>query len=155
MIPLTVLQHHLATLRDKANDGAAIDVGVLVSAMDEAHYMASLVRNLAVAARLEAAEVELPRTAVDLNALVARVIGRHRTIAKQLDVSLDSAVPEGPTVAMVDVTLMEQAVSNVTYNAIRYNQPGGDPRTRGRFGLQLTCDRRRARNPRRAALAPR
>ena len=125
MIPLTVLQGHLATLREHAAEGRPLDVSVVVSAMDEAHYMASLVHNLAVTARLEAAEVELQRTAIDLNAVVARVLGRHRPIARELGVELESSVPEGPTLVLADVTLIEQAVSNVTYNAIRYNRAGG------------------------------
>jgi HAMP domain-containing protein len=40
MIPLTVLQGHLATLRERAAEGLAPDVAVVVSTMDEAHYMA-------------------------------------------------------------------------------------------------------------------
>jgi signal transduction histidine kinase len=125
MIPLTVLQGHLVTLREHAAAGRAVDVSVVISAMDEAHYMASLVHNLAVAARLEAAEVALQRSPVDLVGLVQRVLGRHRPIARELGIALDSAVPEGATVIAADVTLIEQAVSNVTYNAIRYNRRGG------------------------------
>ena len=125
MIPLTVLQGHLATLREHAAEGRPLDVGVVISAMDEAHYMASLVHNLAVTARLEAAEVELQRTAIDLNGVVARVLGRHRPIARELGVELESSMPEAATLVSADVTLIEQAVSNVTYNAIRYNRPGG------------------------------
>lgn len=125
MIPLTVLQGHLATLRERAADGRPLDASVVVSAMDEAHYMASIVHNLATAARLEAAEVDLCRSAVDLDTLVQRVLGRHRPIARELDVSLEGASPEGPIIASADVTLIEQAVSNIVYNAIRHNRPGG------------------------------
>ncbi|MDI1445149.1 HAMP domain-containing sensor histidine kinase [Polyangium sp. 6x1] len=125
MIPLTVLQGHLATLREDAAAGKPVDVGALVSAMDEAHYMASLVHNLAATARLEAADVKLQRSEVDLETLVKRVVGRHRPIAKQLGVSIETAVPGEPVTVSADVTLLEQAISNVTYNAIRYNGPGG------------------------------
>ncbi|MDI3283728.1 HAMP domain-containing sensor histidine kinase [Polyangium sp. 15x6] len=125
MIPLTVLQGHLATLREDAAAGKPVDVGALVSAMDEAHYMASLVHNLAATARLEAADVTLQRCEVDLEALVKRVVGRHRPIAKQLGVSIETAVPGEPVTVSADVTLLEQAISNVTYNAVRYNRPGG------------------------------
>lgn len=124
MIPLTVLQGHLATLREHAAEGH-LDVAVVISAMDEAHYMASLVHNLAVTARLEAAEVELQPSAIDLRGVVQRVISRHRLIARELGIALDSAVPEAPLTISADVTLIEQAVSNVTYNAIRYNRAGG------------------------------
>jgi two-component system, OmpR family, sensor histidine kinase BaeS len=125
MIPLTVLQGHLAALQEKVAAGVMPDAGALVSAMDEAHYMASLLHNLGVAAKLDAQEPQLSRSAVDLNALVARVIGRHKPIARRLEISLESSVPEPPLVADADVTLLEQAVSNVVYNAIRHNRAGG------------------------------
>lgn len=125
MIPLTVLQGHLAALQGKLAAGEAIDRAVVVSAMDEAHYIASILHNLAVVAKLDAGEPQLQRVMVDLNALVARVIGRHRPIARQLGVSLDSAPPEPPPTALADVTLLEQAVSNLVYNAVRHNKPGG------------------------------
>jgi two-component system sensor histidine kinase BaeS len=40
-------------------------------------------------------------------------------------VSIDAAIPEHPVLARADVTLLEQAVSNVVYNAVRHNRPRG------------------------------
>lgn len=125
MIPLTVLQGHLAALQARLSAGEAVDRAVVVSAMDEAHYIASIVHNLAVVAKLDAGEPQLHRGMVDLGALVARVIGRHKPIARQLEVSLDSAPPDERVTADADVTLLEQAVSNLVYNAIRHNKAGG------------------------------
>jgi two-component system sensor histidine kinase BaeS len=125
MIPLTVLQGHLATLRDEAAATQRADAPVISSAMDEAHYMASLVHNLAMAARLEAVEAKLQPTSVDVGALVARVVARHAPIARERRVSLESASPSHPVHAWADLTLLEQAISNITYNAVRYNRPGG------------------------------
>jgi len=121
MIPLTVLQAHLSTLQD----GETLDHAVLAQAMDEAHYLGSLMHNLAMAAKLDAAAPELLRGPVDLGAMVGRVAGRHRPIARQLEVALECATPEAPLVTEADVTMLEQAVSNVVYNAIRHNQRGG------------------------------
>jgi signal transduction histidine kinase len=125
MIPLTVLQGHLVALQERMIAGEPADPGLVVSAMDEAHYMASLLHNLAVMAKLDSDEPRLQRGAVDLNALVARVIGRHRPIARRTEVAIETATPEPPIIAEADVTLLEQAVSNVVYNAIRHNRPGG------------------------------
>lgn len=121
MVPLSVLQGHLTTLRESGTAESA----VVISAMNEAHYLVSLIHNLAVAARLESAEPSLQRSPVDLGALMTRVVARHRPIAKQLEVSLECASPDETIVVAADVTLLEQAVSNVTYNAVRYNRPGG------------------------------
>jgi signal transduction histidine kinase len=125
MIPLTVLKGHLTGLRERAVAGKPFDMGVLTSAMDEAHYIGSLMHNLAVVAKLDAGEPERSRDAVDLNALIGRVLSRHRPIARQRDVALDCALPDDAISTEGDVTLLEQAVSNIVYNAIRHNRPGG------------------------------
>jgi signal transduction histidine kinase len=145
MTPLTVLHGHLTAFAARAASGEPLDPGHVSAAMTEAHYMTSLLHNLAIAAKLEAGEATAIRAPVDLNALVARVIGRHALIAERLHVSLDSAVPEEPIAIVGDVTLLEQAVSNVVHNAIRYNRPGGHvavilERDGGAFRLSVTDD---------------
>ncbi|XXF75970.1 HAMP domain-containing sensor histidine kinase [Myxococcaceae bacterium GXIMD 01537] len=146
MTPLTVLQGHLASLQGVAARGAPLEPAQVASAMSEVNYMASLVHNLAAAARLEAGEPEVQRAPVDLNALVARVVARHLPIARQSRVSLESGVPEAPLWVMGDVTLLEQALSNVVFNGLRYGREDGHvavvlegPR-QGRFELRVLDD---------------
>ena len=125
MIPLTVLQAHLANLRDQDRADHTIDQNALTHAMDEAHYIAALLHNLGAAAKLDAGAPALHRARVPLDRLVERICARHRPIARQLEVTLDVALPEPPLACDGDVTLLEQAVSNVVYNAIRHNRKGG------------------------------
>jgi two-component system sensor histidine kinase BaeS len=125
MIPLTVLKGHLSALQDRLTAGEPIDRTHVVAAMDEAHYIAAIVHNLGITAKLDSTTPQLQRTVVDLEALLARVIARHRPIARQLQVGLESAPPGEPLATEADVTLLEQAVSNLVYNAIRHNRPGG------------------------------
>ncbi len=146
MIPLTVLTQHLASLRAgvRTREPAELDE-VVARAMDEAHYLAALIHNLSVAARVDVAEPRLERAAIDLNALVARVVARHRPVAAERGIELDSGVPEAPVIVDADLTLLEQAVSNVVYNAIRYNRRGGHvavvlDRDDGRFVLRVLDD---------------
>jgi len=125
MIPLTVLQGHLTALRRASETNSPLDRSVVVDSLQEAHYMASLIQNLAAAARLEGGKVEFVAHAIDLNALVERAVGRHRPIAKARGISLEHATPPTPLSTRGDVTLVEQAVSNLIHNAVRYVQPGG------------------------------
>jgi signal transduction histidine kinase len=81
MIPLTVLQGHLATLRDRAPVADATMRSTVSLAMDEAHYLASLVHNLGAVARLDVDDAGAQRSRVDIAALAARVVGRHLPIA--------------------------------------------------------------------------
>ena len=145
MTPLSALLGHLSSLRDRAAAGEPVEATTVGSAMDEAHYMASLLHNLTLAARLEASELRLQPSTVDLAALIQRVAGRHRPIARERSVSLETAVPEEPLTLEADVTLLEQAVSNVTYNAIRYNHAGGHvavilERTGDTFSIRVLDD---------------
>jgi len=121
MIPLTVLQGHLAALQS----GAPADGEAVSGAMREAHYMASLIHNLSAAAKLEAGEPAQQRADVNLGEVLQRAVSRHLPIARRSGVSLEMAAPPEKLIATGDVTLVEQALSNVIYNAVRYNREGG------------------------------
>lgn len=125
MTPLTVLQGHLSTLQQRLRRGEALAPSVVGDAMGEAHYIASLVHNLAAAARLDAGQPQAEFTAVDLNAVIARVLGRHQPIARQQRIALESGVPEAAVWVHGDVTLIEQAVSNIVFNGIHHGCEDG------------------------------
>ncbi len=124
MTPVTVLQGHLAAIEEASRAGEGVDPGRLREAMEEAHYVSSLLRNLNLAAKLEAG-ASFEKHPVDLNALVERIVARYRPYARQREVAVDFAVPEPSLRADGDVTLLEQALGNLVQNAIRYNDRGG------------------------------
>ncbi len=146
MIPLTVLHAHLTTLREAHASGRAPDPLILTAAMDEAHYIGALLHNLAIAAKLDAGAPGMIKGPVDLNALVTRVVSRHAPIARQRAIALEHAIPEKALATEADVTMLEQAVSNVLYNAIRHNRTGGhvalilEPRSQTRFRVRVIDD---------------
>jgi signal transduction histidine kinase len=125
MIPLTVLVGHLSNLRKRLAERGAVEEAALVPALQEAQYLASLIHNLGAAAKLEAGEPLVERHPLDLGALVERVVERHRPVAVPAGIVVEFGVPEGPLMVEGDVTLIEQAVSNLVHNAVRYNRPGG------------------------------
>lgn len=122
-IPLTVLQGHLAAL--DAELASPEHREHVRAAVQEAHYMGSLLRNLGAATTLDGAVVAVALSPVDLSALVERVVARHRPIARASAVELNAAVPDPPLVFASDPTLLDQAVSNLVDNAVRYNHAGG------------------------------
>jgi signal transduction histidine kinase len=125
MIPLTVLQGHLSSLRERLESRGPLREEEIVPALQEAQYLGALLHNLGAAAKLEAGEPLVERHPVDLSALVERVVARHRPVAGPADIAIEFGVPERPVMASGDVTLIEQAVSNVVHNAVRYNRAGG------------------------------
>jgi signal transduction histidine kinase len=74
------------------------------------------------------------------------VVARHWPVASPRAVDVEFAVPETPTWIDADVTLLEQAVSNVVGNAVRYNHSGGhvavilDAPNAGEFSLRVVDD---------------
>jgi signal transduction histidine kinase len=119
--PLTVLQTHLAALEGTNTPEQRDHVA---SAIREAHYLGSLLRNLSAASRLDGG-LPLDLRALDLSALTERVVARYRPLARSAGVELNLAVPDTPLMVTADVTLAEQALGNLIDNAIRYNQSGG------------------------------
>jgi signal transduction histidine kinase len=122
-IPLTVLQGHLAELDRGPSTPEQREH--MRGAMQEAHYMASLLRNLATATTLDEPNATQAFSPVDLSALVERVVARHRPVARASGVELNAAVPDPALVVPSDHTLLEQALSNLVDNAIRHNRAGG------------------------------
>lgn len=122
MLPLTVLQGSLASLRDRAQGE---DAELVKTALEESSYMASLLGNLSTAAKLEADARPLRQDAVDLVALTERVVARHLPIAREKDVQVESVLPGDSLPVKGDVTLLEQALSNLVHNAVRYVEEGG------------------------------
>jgi two-component system, OmpR family, sensor histidine kinase BaeS len=142
-IPLTVLQGHLAELDRELTTPQHQER--VRAAMQEAHYMASLLRNLATATTLDEPNAPVVSSPVDLSALVERVVARHRPVARTSGVELNAAVPDPALVVPSDHTLLEQALSNLVDNAIRYNRAGGHvavllDRADGGFALSVTDD---------------
>jgi signal transduction histidine kinase len=143
MTPLTVLQGHLAALAER---GTPEQLARVSSAMDETHYMASLVHNLQLAAKLEAGAPDVRFEPFDLNALVGRVVARHQPIARNHDITLEHATPEAPSVANGDITFVEQAVSNLVLNAVQHVERGGHVAVRldlvepARFVIKIVDD---------------
>ena len=115
--PLTVLQGNLSAIAARPSADA------VRQAMTEAQYIGAVLGNLAVSAKFEAAAwIAVP---LDLRDVVARVVDRHRAMARWLGIAMERAVPEERVLAVCDPTFTERALSNLVENAIRHTMSGG------------------------------
>lgn len=116
-IPLTVLQGRLSEAQRQASAGI-VDASLISGALAETHFLAQLVANMGIAARLETGSASVVREVVDLSALVERVVQRHAPIAQNKGIELDHAVPEHAVHVVGDEILIERALGNLISNAI-------------------------------------
>ncbi|MBA3397619.1 MAG: PAS domain-containing sensor histidine kinase [Deltaproteobacteria bacterium] len=117
--PLQTLK--LATESVLANSDASFDDRTRrrLSTMDrQANRLVHLVNTLLDVSQLTAGMVVLERTAVDLAALVRTVI--DRVISEVPDVDIKLRVAEGALIGQWDSERLEQAISNLVGNAVKY-----------------------------------
>jgi len=115
--PLASLQLSVGRLEREHPDLLA-DSNVL----PELSYLEALIGNLTTMVKLEQASLPLMRADVDLGDLVERVAARHRPVSRSKSVELHAGVPDEPPIFKGDPLALEQALSNLTQNAVDFAQ---------------------------------
>jgi len=93
---------------------------------DETQRLERLVGDLLELARLEAGGDSLRREDVSVEYLLGRVAARHEPMARQKGVTVSIYVAAGAELLYGDTLRLEQALQNLTANAIRHTPPGGE-----------------------------
>jgi signal transduction histidine kinase len=126
--PLTALKLRLGSaMRLQGGRGAASSQGdekltrAIVGANTTVGRLVSLIDDLLDVSRLTAGRLVLHLEAVDLNELVRDVVGRLRESAAEAGSTIEVHIPE-PVVGRWDRTRVEQVVTNLLTNAIKYGQ---------------------------------
>lgn len=128
--PLTSIQGFAQAIRD----GAAADPAGVRHAGDvilqESERLKHLVEDLLDLARLDAGQVVLERSPVDLAAVIGGVVERLGLPAAERQVRLMPDLPALPTI-VGDGDRLAQVFTNLIDNALRHSPPGGVVRVRG------------------------
>ncbi len=122
--PLTSIQGFSQAILDGATqdlDGARRAAQTI---FDEAARMARLVGDLLTLARLESGQVSLAQEQVDLTELLPRWVDRCRPHANSQGETIVTVIDPIPPI-IGDASRLEQVVTNLIENAIKYNRPGG------------------------------
>ncbi len=122
--PLTSIQGFSQAILD----GAAQDMeGARRAAQtifDEAGRMARLIGDLLMLARFESGQLSLAKETIDLAQLLPHWVERLQPRAKEIGETLITVIdPVQPITA--DPGRLEQVVTNLVDNALKYNRPGG------------------------------
>ena len=131
--PLTALLGFIETLRGAARNDAEARERFLAIMAREAERMDRLVADLLSLSRVESTERQRPRDPVALDELIGTTVSALRPMAEAAGVTLEVELPEtGDMVVPGDPDQLQQVLTNLTENAIKYGAAGG------RVTLRLT-----------------
>jgi heavy metal sensor kinase len=133
--PLTILQLELEGLaQNRELDPSIVDE--IGSALEETGRMSHIVENLLTISRLDAGELKIDKSRLDLAQLASSCTEQMQLLAEEKSISLrcqtgDEIYIEG------DRSRLQQVIVNLVDNAIKYTQEGGEIRVNVRQDTNL------------------
>jgi signal transduction histidine kinase len=121
--PLTILQLELEGIAQNQRRDAALG-DQIGSALEETHRMSRIVESLLAISRLDAGEVKMDKTRLDLGALAASTADEMRLLAEEKSIRVRTHMAISVHV-QGDRTRLQQVIVNLIDNAIKYTQEGG------------------------------
>lgn len=122
--PLAVIKALAETLREGAEDEATSQD--FLSRIDaEVSRMTQMVSELTELSRIESGGAALEMGPVDLNSIVEAVVARLDPQAERQGVALSSELPAELPALQVDKDRVQQVVTNLVHNAIKFTPSGG------------------------------
>jgi len=128
--PLSLIKGYAETLLDGAKDNPEVATKFLQTIDRNARRLDLLIQDLLTISALEAGRIAMNPQPVALAALVARAFGDLKSLADARTVALRSELPE--LTAHADETRVEQVLSNLLENAVKYGREGGTVTVGGR-----------------------
>ncbi len=123
--PLTAIRGFIDTLAEDPDLPAADRERFLAAAARHAVRLSNLVGDLLALAKLDSPEFQLELVPCDLAAAVGRALELHEALARERGVTLSAEIEPGLRPALADPAGLEQILSNLIDNAVKYNRPGG------------------------------
>lgn len=123
--PLNVALNYLLLLRDESATTKEFEDGIK-TAIKHMAQMRDLLKDLAAIEQISSGMVAESFTEVDLDILAATVINELKPAANKEDIALHlNALPDCDCTTIGNERLLQQAIRNLTENAIKYTRPGG------------------------------
>jgi len=121
--PVALIKGYVSTLRrkDVEWDRDVMDNSLQVIE-EEADRLTNLIENLLEASRLQAGGMQLKRTDIGIRQLASRLAERFQIQTEKHEIIVD--IPEDFPVVMADEIRIEQVISNLISNAIKYTSGG-------------------------------
>jgi heavy metal sensor kinase len=121
--PLTILQLELEGIAQNYHGNASVG-DQIGSALEETHRMSRIVESLLTISRLDAGEVKMDKSHLDLGELAASTAGEMKLLAEEKSIRLRIYAGTGVHV-MGDRVRLQQVIVNLIDNSIKYTAVGG------------------------------
>ena len=124
--PVHALNVAVQTLDRSASDRLSEDEKALVRiAANGSARLADLVDNLLDITRIESGDYSIRPAPVDAAELVNRTIQLFTPLAKEKNIGLTAALPDGPVDAVLDPQTILRVLENLVSNAVKFTDFGG------------------------------
>lgn len=135
--PVALIKGYVSTMR---REDVEWDREVLADSLqvieEEADRLTDLIENLLDASRLQVGGMQLKRTDIAMRKLVTRLAERFKVQTDQHKIIVD--IPKDFPVVIADELRIEQVISNLISNAIKY-APEGEIRISGQIHPEQVC----------------
>lgn len=141
--PLTAIKGTVETLRDGAVDDPAVRDRFLGTVEDETDRLIRLVNDLLLLSRVDSEALNLQLDAVDMGQIIAGATDRFRRQVEQGGLAWRVKVDPSTPPALADADRIEQVMTNLLDNAIKYSHVGGSieihagPESDGNIGVDV------------------
>jgi PAS domain S-box-containing protein len=122
--PLASLANSLEIVRMQIGGNHLVEESVDVASR-QIHHMTRLLEDLFDVSRITRGKVDLRKELVDFNQIVRHAVDAAVSMYGVLPHSLSTVLAPGPLQIEGDPTRLEQIVTNLLNNAVKYTEPGG------------------------------
>ena len=123
--PVSVIRANAETLLDGALEDPAVARDFVSAIHRNSERISNLVADLLDLARLEANSASLVLTDIDVSQIVARTVVSVQTIAQTKNITIHSTLSDD-IVCLGDEDSVEQVMTNLIENAVKYGQSDGN-----------------------------
>lgn len=123
--PLAALRAVVETLQDGALDDPPAAERFLAQAEREINTMTQMVEELTELSQIESGQIHLRLVPTAVADLVGVALERLRPQAEAAGLQLSAELPPGTPAVLVDPERIQQVLTNLLHNAIKFTPPGG------------------------------